>query len=134
MYPLPLYANIQMNNAEKHSVQSYLPITFQEQLIKQSCCLSLNQVQLFATPWTVAHQPPLSTGFSRQEYRNGLPCPLPGDLGSNPGLMSPALAGSFFTTSATWEAHGVMHSLSNAMLMVSGRSSKVKSRRTQTRN
>ena len=47
-------------------------------------------------------------GFSRQEYWSGLPCPPPGDL-PNPGiepvsLTSPALAGRFFTTSATWEA------------------------------
>jgi len=47
-------------------------------------------------------------GFSRQEYWSGLPCPPPGDL-PNPGiepryLMSPALAGGFFTTSITWEA------------------------------
>jgi len=47
-------------------------------------------------------------GFSRQEYWSGLPCPLPGDL-PNPGvepasLISPALAGRFFITSATWEA------------------------------
>ena len=47
-------------------------------------------------------------GFSRQEYWNGLPCPSPGDL-PNPGikpmsLTSLALAGGFFTTSATWEA------------------------------
>ena len=37
-------------------------------------------VQLFVTPWTVAHQAPLSMGFSRQEYWNGLPFPLPEDL------------------------------------------------------
>ena len=65
-----------------------------------------NQVQLFATPWTVAHQAPLSMGFSGQEYWSGLPCPPPGDL-PDPGiepvsLMSPALAGSFFTMNATW--------------------------------
>ena len=40
----------------------------------------LSQVRLSATPWTVAHQAPLSTGFSRQEYWSGLPCPPPGDL------------------------------------------------------
>ena len=62
-----------------------------------------------ATPWTVACQAPLSMGFSRQEYWSGLPCPSPRDL-PNPGiepasLGSPALAGEFFTTSATWEAH-----------------------------
>ena len=36
-----------------------------------------SRVQLFATPWTVAHQAPLSMGFSRQEYWSGLPCPPP---------------------------------------------------------
>ena len=44
------------------------------------------------TLWTVAHQAPLSMGFSRQEYWSGLPCPAPGDL-PNPGIepRSPAL-------------------------------------------
>ena len=47
-------------------------------------------------------------GFSKQEHWSELPCPTPGDL-PNPGtelasLTSPALAGGFFTTSATWEA------------------------------
>ena len=61
-----------------------------------------------ATPWTVAHQAPLSKGFSRPEYWSGLPFPSPGDL-PNPRIkavffMSPALAGGFFTTSTTWEA------------------------------
>jgi len=47
-------------------------------------------------------------GFSRQEYWSGLPCPPPGDL-PDPAIepttiTSPALAGRFFTTSATWEA------------------------------
>ena len=65
-------------------------------------------IQLFVTPWTVSFQAPLSMGFSRQEYWSRLPCPPPGDL-PDPGiepmsLMSPALAGGFFTTSATWEA------------------------------
>ena len=41
---------------------------------------SLSHVLLFATPWTVAHQAPLSVGFSRQEYWSGLPFPPPGDL------------------------------------------------------
>ena len=65
-----------------------------------------SHVQLFVTLWTVTHQAPLSMGFSRQEYWRVLPCPPPGDL-PNPGteptpLMSPALAGGFFTTSVTW--------------------------------
>ena len=40
----------------------------------------LNCVRLFVTPWTVAHQAPLSMGFSKQEYWSGLPFPPPGDL------------------------------------------------------
>ena len=68
----------------------------------------LSRVRLFATPWTVAHQAPLSMGFFRQEYWSGWPFPLLGDL-SDPGikplsLVSPTLAGRFFTTSSTWES------------------------------
>ena len=67
-----------------------------------------SHVRLFATPWTVARQAPLSMGFSRQEYWSGLPFPSPGDL-PDPGikpvsLASPVLAGRFFTHWATWEA------------------------------
>ena len=55
-----------------------------------------------ATPWTIAHQAPLSMKFSRQDYWSGLPFPSPGDL-PDPGIkpVSPvflALAGGFFTT------------------------------------
>ena len=46
---------------------------------------SLSRVWLFATPWTVARQAPLSMGFSNQEYWSGLPFPSPGDL-PNPGI------------------------------------------------
>ena len=60
---------------------------------------SLSHVRLFATQWTVAHQAPLSMGFSRQEYWSGLPCPPPGDL-SYPGIAPMSLRG-FFTTSTT---------------------------------
>ena len=65
-------------------------------------CLTL------CTKWTVAHQARLCMGFSRQEYWSGLPCPPPGDL-PDPGikpasLLSPALAGKVFITSATCEA------------------------------
>ena len=51
-----------------------------------------NHVQLFVTPWTVAHQGPLSVGLPRQEYWNGLPFPPPGDL-PDPGIkpLFPAL-------------------------------------------
>ena len=67
------------------------------------CCVlnHLSRVWVFATPWTVARQAPLSTGFSRQEYWSAWPCPPPGDLpfpGIKPAsLMSPTLAGRFFT-------------------------------------
>ena len=65
----------------------------------------LSRVQLFATSWTMAHQAPLSIGFTRQEYWRGLPLPSLGDL-PDPGmeLMSLALADGFLTTNATWEA------------------------------
>ena len=62
----------------------------------------LSGIQLLMTPWTVAHQAPLSMKFFKQEYCSGLPFPTPGDL-PHPGikpmsLLSPALGGGFFTT------------------------------------
>ena len=73
-------------------------------------CLTL------ATPRTVAHQAPLSTGFPRREHRRGLPCPSPGDL-PDPGVgsTSPALAGGFFTA----EPPGV-DALSHSVLQMKG--------------
>ena len=53
--------------------------------------MSLSHVRLFATPWTVAYQAPLSMGFSSQEYWNGLPFPSPGYL-SDPGIEPMSLA------------------------------------------
>ena len=71
-------------------------------------CVSASRVRLFVTPWTTAHQAPLSTGFSRQEYQSGLPFASPGDLPDSgiksESFASPELAGKFFTTIATWEA------------------------------
>ena len=63
----------------------------------QLICFS--HIQLLVTLWIVALQAPLSIGFSRQEYWNGLSFPPPGDL-PHPGIepASPALAGGFFTT------------------------------------
>ena len=62
------------------------------QLVAQSCLT-------FATPWTVAFQPPLSMWYSRQEYMSGFPFTSSGDL-FDPSIkpMSPALASRFFTT------------------------------------
>ena len=54
----------------------------------------LSRVRLSVTPKTVAHQAPLSMGFSRREYWSGLPCPPPGDLPDSgiklASLVSPA--------------------------------------------
>ena len=66
-----------------------------------------SHVPLFVTYWTVAHQAPVSMGFSRQEYWGGLPFPsqeifLP--QGLNLCLMSPAFSSRFFNNSTTWEA------------------------------
>ena len=62
----------------------------------------LSHVQLFVTPWTVAHEAPLSLGFSRHDYWTRLPFPFPGDP-PDPGieivsLVSPAFPGRFFIT------------------------------------
>ena len=85
-----------------------------------ACVLShFHCVWLCVTLWTITLQAPLSMGFSRQEYWNGVSCPPPGDL-LDPGiklafLKSPALAGWFFTTSVhlrslyqTWYMSGYM--------------------------
>ena len=67
----------------------------------QSCLTLCNPMDC------VAHQAPLPMGFSRQEYWGGLSCPPPGDIPDQgiklASLTSPALAGRFFTTRATWE-------------------------------
>jgi len=92
-----------------YNTYTFGDVQFLYQLVKISAfavCVWL--FQLFVTPWTVDSQTPLSTGFSRQEYSNGLPFPSPGDL-HNPetepvSLVSLALASRFFTTNAIWEA------------------------------
>ena len=62
----------------------------------------LSYVRLLETPWTIAHQAPLSMEFARQECWSGVSFPTPGDL-PNPGIepvspASPALAAGFSTT------------------------------------
>ena len=66
------------------------------------CVHAHSHVQLFATPYTIAHQAPLSVEFSRKEYWSGLPFPTSGDL-PDPGIKptfpkSPALVDGLFTT------------------------------------
>ena len=74
--------------------------------------LSRSVVSDSATLWTVAHQAPLSIGFSRQEYWSGLLFPPPGDV-AVPGieLASPALAGRFFTMAPPGKPSFVAYSL-----------------------
>ena len=74
-------------------------------------CVCQLSHRLFETLWTMAHQAPLSMGFSRQEYWSGLPCPPLGDL-PNPvikpaSFISPVLQADALPPSATWEAPGV---------------------------
>ena len=76
-------ANARWNASSAHRVAqrrgSPFPAFF------QGVCELLSRVRLFVTPWTVAHQAPLSMGFSRQEYWSGLPSPSPEDV-SHPGI------------------------------------------------
>ena len=75
----------------------------------RTCVLSNSDVSDCSPIVYIAHQAPPSMGFPRQEYWSQLPFPPPGDLpdsGIEPtSLASPALAGGFFTTSATWEPY-----------------------------
>ena len=84
------------------------------------CVKSLSHVRLFVTPWTVAHQAPLSMGLSRQDNWNGLPFLPPGDL-PDPGIKpgSPALAGGFFTIWATRRATRKAHRNQSVASLVS---------------
>ena len=63
----------------------------------------LSHVQLVMTPWTVARQAPLSTGFPRQEYWSGLPFPSPGDL---PNLKMEARSPAWHADSLPSELQG----------------------------
>ena len=85
----------------------FLLSNFSQVLINTMCVL-LIQLCLFVTPWTAAHQAPLSMEFSRQRYWSGLPLPPPGALlepRTEPAsLMFPTLAAGFFTTSTTRKA------------------------------
>ena len=98
------------------------------------CLLShISRAQLFRTLWTIARQAPLSMGSSWPEYWSGLLCP-PGGALPDPEiepvfLKPPTLAGRFFITSTTWEAHssgynllifqGFLHLHSNVVLTYS---------------
>ena len=95
-----LYTGISEN-----SMDDFLPFTLTIAL----CAQMLSCVHLLETLWTVAHQAPLSMGFSWQIYWSGLLIPPPGDLPDPKmeptSLVSPTLAGGFSTTSITWKAN-----------------------------
>ena len=79
-----------------------ISVVLTTEVLVDLCAQSLCCVQLFVTLWTVASQAPLSMGFFRQEYWSGMPFPIPGYLPNSgielASLVSPALAGGFFTT------------------------------------
>ena len=81
------------------SVYVYVYVTKSNHSSSSVVVKSLSRVQLFATPWTVTHQAPLSVGFSRQGYWSGLPFSSPGDL-PDPGIepRSPALQAEALTS------------------------------------
>ena len=95
-------------NISKQSNQQGINLQNIQRALHSRVLSHFSHVQLFVTLWTVACQAPLFMGFSRQQYWSGLPYPPPGDLPDprliSTSLTSPALAGRFFTTSATWEA------------------------------
>ena len=80
----------------------------------------LSHVRLFATPWTVAHQAPLSMKFSRQEYWSGYPFPSPGDL-PNPRIepRSPVLQVDYLPAELSVYI-GALHLKNNNVGLVSG--------------
>ena len=105
----PEHTHAVYTRLRNHSCGTFCERTYTPAAPITSCMLShFSHVQICATLWTIAHQAPLSMGFSRQEYWSGLQSPSPGDL-PDPEikpvtLTSPALAGRFFTISTTWEA------------------------------
>ena len=93
---LPVHQHL-LEFAQFMTTASVMPCSHLTSSFNPSRCMkvkvkSLSRVQLFATPWTVAHQAPLSMEFSRQEYWSGVPFSSPGDL-PNPGIepRSPTL-------------------------------------------
>ena len=81
--PTPGHVSRQNSNKKRHTFPTFMCFML---------CFMSSPASFIHTPWTVAHQAPLSMGFSRQEYWSGLLCPPPGDL-PNPGIKprSPAL-------------------------------------------
>ena len=100
------------------------------------CAQSLNHVRLSVTPWTVAHQAPVSMEFSMQEYWIKFAFPPPGDL-PDAGIKptSPALASGFFTTAPPWRptARGIIHQFINILMLPGIHKLKILSRHSNWR-
>ena len=101
---VPFHAPVDHLNIFFENIDSYHFLIFLFEFLLFLGCMLICQscVWLFATPWTVTLQVPLSMRFSRQEYWSGLSFPLAGDI-SDPGIkptspVTPALAGRFFIT------------------------------------
>ena len=82
-----MFESHQLNMSHQHGPYR----TLLSQGTHEPLLLSLSHVQLFATPWTVAHQAPLSMGFPRQEYWGGMSFPSPKGL-PNAGIKPMSLA------------------------------------------
>ena len=106
------------SSAERKTIHGllYNPLTYQFPLVSfPYLSYSESKIERLSHSHNDRKKPydPLSMGCSRQEYWSGLPCPSLGGL-SDPeiepkSLLSPALAGGLFTTSATWEALSVVY-------------------------
>ena len=95
---------------ETTSAGKKVPAQELEYLCSSSCsCCAVFSHSVVSDPTTIARHTPLSMRFPSQEYWSGLPFPTPGDLadlGIEPVfLVTPALAGRFFTSNTIWEAH-----------------------------
>ena len=109
-------------NKVNHLFGSWFVVDYLTQLVGANailmCVYACCHVRLFETPWTIAHQAPMSMEFYRQEYWSELPFPSPGNL-PHPeikpvSLESPALTGEYFTSWAHGEAkYHLEYSLSN---------------------
>ena len=77
----------------------------------------LSNVWLFVTPWTAACQSPLSMGFSRQEYRSGLPCPSPGEFSQSRDWTQVSHTAGRFLPSESPEKPNIKCSVSSVQLL-----------------
>ena len=91
----------------------------------EGCMCTLSYAQLFETPWSAAHEAPLSMDFPGRNSGRGGVAMLPSrdlpDPGTEPmSFASPALAGRFLITSTTWEAHMSINDTHKTLTRVSG--------------